>query len=900
MIFKQKKHHVLLSYAIAVGAFALSASAAMAQQAERVTVTGSNIKSVNAETSLPVQIITKDDIARTGATTTADLMDKLSSNSGGYNVSVGVGDSGQPGFSGASMRGLGSSNTLILLNGRRMANYAFNGGAVDLNSISLAAVERVEVLKDGASAIYGTDAIGGVINFILRKDFQGAEVSAYTTDTKHGGGNTNKLTATLGYGDLNTQKFNVFVSLDGENSQALPGAMRDFAKTGIRPDLGFTKTSGNSYPANFTYAGGPGTLNTAAATGCAPAKGSYHINPADGTVSTTRNDCRYDYTSQLDIFPPVERQSVLGRGVFQIANDHQAFAEYMQVDNKTRFASSQTPINDFTGNGPFLYPAGGKYYPASVTLANGTVVRPTGDLKLAYRGVDSGLRTDEAVSQATRFIVGLQGVVAGWDYNTAFNQSKSKIDDNYVDGWLYESKLKAAMLTGNINPFSTTGQDAAGQALLNGAKILGLVRTAEGTTTSWDGKISREIAQLAAGPVELAVGAEHRKEELKDTPQPVFTSGDILGGGGNLQKIAASRTVNALFTELNIPLMKELTAQLALRYDNYSDVGNTTNPKIGLRYQPTKSVLVRGSYNTGFRAPTLPDLFSPNYRGNTADNHNDPIRCPNGVPVGAFVNAGLECDAQQPNQGGGNAKLEPEKSTQWSLGTVLEPTKGVVVTADYWSIERKNSIGGLGDNTIFGNYAKYSSLYVVRRASDNTLGIPGPIDYVIQTQQNLGKYKTEGLDLNLSWTLPKTTFGQFKVGIDGTLITKYQYQTEKDGAWINNLGKFTSDNYAIPRWRHTATLNYLYGAWGATLANNFVQGYQDDGGTRDVGNYSTWDAQVSWAGIKNLQVVAGMRNLLDTNPPASVQGQTFQVGYDPRFTNPLGRMLYARLSYAFK
>ncbi|MBI3523186.1 MAG: TonB-dependent receptor [Betaproteobacteria bacterium] len=898
MMLKQKRIHVLIGYAIGVGAFTLTASTVQAQQPERITITGSSISRVATENALPIQVISQEDIKRSGVTTTADLMDKLSSNSGGYNVSVGVGDSGQPGFSGASMRGLGSSNTLVLLNGRRVANYAFNGGAVDLNSISLAAVERVEILKDGASAIYGTDAIGGVINFILRKDFKGAEVSAYTTDTKHGGGNTNKVTATFGYGDLQTQKFNVFLAIDGENSQALHATQRDFAKTGIRPDLGFSKTSGNSYPANFTYAGGPGTLNPAAATGCVPALGSYHINPSTGAPSTTRNDCRFDYSSQLDIFPPVERQSVLARGVFQLSADHQAFAEFMQVDNKTRFASSQTPINDFTGNGPFLYPAGGKYYPTSVTLANGTVVHPTGDLTLAFRGVASGLRTDEAVSKANRFIVGLEGVVSGWDYNTAFSQSKSKVDDNYVDGWLYESKMKAVLLTGNVNPFGP--QDAAGNALLQSAKILGLVRTAEGKTTSWDGKISREIAKMASGPLELAIGAEHRKEELSDIPQPVFSSGDILGGGGNLQKIGASRTVNALFTELNVPLRKDLTAQLAVRYDDYSDVGSTTNPKIGLRYQPTKSVLVRGSYNTGFRAPTLPDLFSPNYRGNTADNHNDPIRCPNGVPVGPFVNAGLECDAQMPNQGGGNPKLQPEKSTQWSLGTVLELAKGWVATADYWSIERKNSINSLGDNTLFGNYAKYSSQYFVRRPSDNNVGIPGPIDYVIQTQQNLGKYKTEGLDLNVAWTLPRTSYGQFKLAIDGTLVTKYEYQTEKDGVFINNLGKYTSDNFAIPRWRHTATVNYQRGAWDATLANNFVQGYQDDGGARDVGNYSTWDAQVAWSGIKNLQLVAGIRNLLDTDPPASVQGQTFQVGYDPRFTNPLGRMIYGSFNYKFK
>jgi iron complex outermembrane receptor protein len=916
---RMKKLSYALAHILGAGvAMTVASTPAFAQQAqkiEKIEVTGSNIKRIEGESALPVTVISRDEINKSGATTAAELLDKISANSGGgYNVSQGVGDSGTPGLSSASLRGLGSTNTLILLNGRRLSNYAFNasgGGTVNLNQIPLAAVERVEVLKDGASAIYGTDAIGGVINFILRKDYTGAEITAYGTKTQHGGGNTRRYTGAIGFGDINKQRFNVLATFDYEKDTPLKASQRLFGSTAIRPDMGFSRTSGNTFPANFTFGGR--TLNASAVNGCNPTFGSFRITAATGAPSALQTFCRQDFAAVLDIYPPSERKGFFGRAAFQLANDHQLFAEYNLSKNKTTFASSETPVNDFAGNGPIVYPASGPFYPTSITLPSGEVVRPTGALPLAWRLKQGGLRTNRVDTDESRFVVGAQGVLAGWDYNGAYTHSESKASDNYIDGFVRETSLRAALATGLIDPFSGGPQTAAGQTLINNAKILETVRDSKAKVSTIDGKISKELMEMRAGPLALAIGAEHRKEELADSPKEVLFSGDILGGGGALPPTNADRNVTAVFGELNVPIIRNLEAQFAVRYDKYSDFGNTTNPKVALRWSPTKEILVRGSYSTGFRAPTLSDLFLPRFLSNTADTHNDPLRCSGSVPRGPYVNEGLECDAQFQNQLGGNTALTPEKSKNWTIGVIFEPTPTTSIGVDYFSIHRRNSIGALGDNTVFDVYGAADPLNAggrFVRNLRNTSGsgcvgdlpgtttpanVPCSINYVVQVQENLGKYNTSGLDIT----------GTAKVGpvtlrLESTYILQYRYQQQTDSDYIDNVGLVTSDNGAIPRYRHYASANWQTGPFGFTLAQNFVLGYIDDTPNRRVATYETWDAQARWEAWRGLGVMLGVKNLFDRDPPASNQGQTFQVGYDPRYTDAHGRTYYVGLKYAFK
>ncbi len=924
---RMKKLTLALVQALGAGvAVSIAATPVLAQQTqkiEKIEVTGSNIKRIEGESALPVTVISRDEIQKSGVQTAAELLQNITSNVNGYATAAAVGDSGTPGLAAAGLRGLGSTNTLVLLNGRRLSNYAFNaagGGTVNLNQIPLAAVERVEVLKDGASAIYGTDAIGGVINFILRKDYTGIEVTAYGTMTDQGGGNTRKYTAAVGFGDINKQRFNILATFDYQEDTSLKASKRkQFAGTAIRPDLGFSRTSGNAPPANFIFNGI--NYNTAAAAGCAPAAGSFQINAATGAPQPARLNCRYDFTSVLDIFPPSERKAFFTRGAWQWANDHQLFAEYHLSQNEITFASSETPVADFTGLFPFFYPAGGRFYPTSFVTpaaAGGQTITPTGNLTLAgWRAKQGGLRTNRADSEESRFVAGAQGVLAGWDYNAAYTQARSEVTDNYIDGWFSQQRLSAAIATGNINVFTTAPLDAAGLALLESAKVLQKVRESEAEVRIIDGRISRELMELKSGPLGLAAGFEYREEELNDRPDGVLSSGDLQGGGGALPATKAKRDITAFFAELNIPLLRNLEAQVAVRFDDYSDFGNTTNPKVAMRWTPTKRLLVRGSYSTGFRAPTLSDLFLPPFLSNTADNHNDPIRCPNSTPIGTFVNANFECDAQFQNQLGGNPRLKPEESRQWTLGVIFEPTPETSIGADFFAIHREDSIGALGDTTVFDNFGRADPLTANGRFVRGTRvagggcttdlpGIPTPanipcgIDFVIQGQDNLGNYVTTGVDLSASMRFPRGNMGQFTLRGEGTYIFRYRYQQEKNGPYFDNAGRFTADNGAITRWRHYVTLNWRSGPWGATVAQNFVLGYRDASEARRVGSYETYDAQATWEGWRGLGVTLGVKNVLDRDPPASDQGQFFQVGYDPRYTDPRGRMYYLGLKYAFK
>jgi len=330
----------------------------------KLEVTGSNIPRTDAESALPVQILTRKDIAHTGAATTPELMSRISANILGFNDELSLINSfypNQPGLASANLRGIGDGSTLVLLNGRRLANYAFNGGTVDLNAIPLSAIERVEILKDGASAIYGTDAIAGVVNFILRKDFHGIEAAADGAWTQHGGADAHQASVTAGYGDLSTDRFNAFATLSYRREEALHATDRPFSRTGYIPDEGVLQLSGASFPASIQARPGapPSLINPAFPNGCAPPT---LIPVALPNLSRTPF-CGYDFTSAIDVLPQVERTNVMGRATFQASADHQLFAEADYAYNRFLFRDSPTSVFQapLSIPQPVVYPSGGPY-----------------------------------------------------------------------------------------------------------------------------------------------------------------------------------------------------------------------------------------------------------------------------------------------------------------------------------------------------------------------------------------------------------------------------------------------------------------------------------------------------------------------------------------------------------
>ena len=863
----------------------------VAVQLPKVTVTGSNIPRSDVETALPVQVITREDIIRTGATTVPELMSKVSANIVGSNDQLSIGNSGQPGLASANLRGLGDGSTLVLLNGRRIANYAFNGGTVDLNSIPLTAIERVEILKDGASAIYGTDAIAGVINFILRKDFQGLEVSGYGGWTQHGGGDVQQATLTAGYGDLTKDHFNILGTIDYQKDGALAATARPFSRTAYIPDEGVNRLSRNTFPANIvvpsTIPGGRSTLiNPSYANGCAPPV-SIPVRGAPGQT------CFFDFASVIDTIPSVERLGAVGRATYAVNAENQIFAEGNYAANRFRFSIAPTPAP----GGLAIYPVGGPFYPTAFAAEHGL----TGDLPLAYRTVSLGPRINETDTDASRGVIGAEGIAGDWNYNAALSYSNSNQRDNFVSGYVSAQRLEDAVASGLINPFGPSG--AQGDALLAGTQVTGEIHRATGSTALLDITASKELFTLPGGPLAIAVGAEGRREKLDNQYMPVFTSGDVLGANGDSKSVGGNRTVAAVYIEASVPFAKDVEAQFAVRYDHYSDFGNTVNPKVALRWQPLRALLLRTSWGTGFRAPTLPDLYTPATHSQSPELE-DPIRCPvTGYDSDCFAVANVVF--------GGNPNLKPETSEQFNVGVVWEPVPGLSLTADYWKINKSGVIGVLSPSALFGNYDRFAPTHIIRGPADPAFPkLPGPIDTIVVLNENLGDLRTSGIDVDVNWRSPATSFGRFNFVLNGTYIIAWEQQL--DGVnYASGVGQ-TVDGIVgpIPRWKHHLTLGWDYGSWGATLGQTYQTGYQDANvdangqplpvQSRMVSAYDVWDLQGRYTGIRNTTLVLGIKNLMDRAPPFSNQPFSLQVGYDPIYADPRGRVFYARLTFAFK
>lgn len=861
---------------------ALAPWPALAQQEsvapmQRVEVTGTSIKRLAAQSSLPITSIRADDFAKQGLATVQEVLATIPMNqtSTGASQSVGAGTGGR---STADLRGLGSDKTLVLLNGRRLANHPFFADTVDLNIIPVAALDRVEVLRDGASAIYGTDAIGGVVNFITKRSYTGvaATVEAFMP-TGSGGGDEQRVNVTGGWGDLGTDGFNFLGVVDYHRQSSLMAIDRDFARTGVRPERGVSQTSGTPFPANFFSANGI-SGNPSYFTGCAP---------PSSIPSTTNRTCRFDFTQFIDLIPETQQASVLGRYTRRFG-EHTGTIEYLQSRSTNESRVAPPPLAGIgltmTSTSPF-YPGGG-ITPAFPGL--------TGEaLDISWRPLVTGKREQRDTSESARLLAGMEGSWRGWDYNTAITHSIGRAESEFTGGYVIDARMIEGVAAGILNPFGA--QTTAGTTYLQNSLLLGEFLDAKIRSSALDFKASRDLMELRGGQLGFALGGEVRHDKAQYIVNRALAGQASSSGYADSQDQRGSRTIRALFAEVNAPLLPGVELNFAGRYDYYTDVGGRFNPKVALRWEATPAVLVRGSYNRGFRAPTLYDIYGPQTTTNTAEPWDDPLLCPGGVPV-AGANPSIVCDQQQNIRQGGNTALEPEKSRTWSAGIVLEPMRDLTLSADVWDIKLKQQISALAEQTLFGNFAKYRNLFVYNAAGTR-------LDYVLATTMNLGEVKTRGVDLSLLWRLPRNQWGNMALTIDGTYVDKYDYQNEPGGPFTENAGRY-ADASPVFRWRHNAALSWSMAPWTMTLANRYMSGYDDQNAVapqfeQRVDEYSTWSLAGTWSGSRRVDITAGIKNIFDDEPPYTNQTTTFQQGYDPRYTDPLGRTFYVRATYKF-
>ena len=902
-----------LLVAALAAAFPLAAWSQDSQQLQRVEITGSSIKRIDAETALPVQVITRDQIQKSGATNVEQLLQTVASiSSSGGNVTSASSGATTGSISSISLHGLTSLRTLVLLNGRRIAPYGigFTGDSVsvDVNSIPLAAIERVEVLKDGASAVYGSDAIAGVVNFILRQEFKGIELTGEYGDTTRGGASFKRASGIFGLGDLAADRFNLMLTASYQKEGALFGRDRSFASSGINAVN--DTSSGNTFPANIAALDGSfGSHNPSAPGGCLAPYSTLDPN-FPNTV------CRFDPAPLVTLIPAAERTSIFASGKFALTPDIQAYAEASYNRNATRVIIQPVPLSDqfnipannaLCGQAPYnttvpgscvsaivLTPASA-FYPTA--YVQGITGGATPDLLVRYRAAVNGNRDFTDIATAPRFVAGLKGAAMGWDFDAAALYSESRVSEVDNDGYPALSQIMPLLNSGTVDFFGPN--TAAIDTALRASNFTGDAFSIKSSLTSLAAHGSRDVFTLPAGPVGLAVGFEGRKEKYNFDASPAIASGDISGYGGNLASVDKTRNVGAVFGEVNVPIVKGLEADGAVRYDHYEGVGSSTTPKVSLRWQPNPQILLRTSYGRGFRAPSLEDLYAPQTTGVTPQGATDPLRCPtthDGVK---------DCSTQFAVTNGGLASLKPEKSKNFTLGTVLEPVNNVSVGIDYFSVRVSNTIvNGIGSAVILSDPVKYAS-YITRGPVDPAFpNLPGPIQNINLVNLNLGETNVSGFDFDVKWRLPANDFGRFTINASATYFDQFD-TSNPDGSFTGNVDQVNAaSGGVVPRFKSYVSLDWTRGPWNVVLAQNFQKGYNDllgtvNGDARRVSSFALYDLQATYSALKSWRFTLGARNIFDRDPPYSnAGGQTgFQSGYDNQYGDPRGRFIYGRVTY---
>ena len=948
-----------------------------------VLVTGSRIKQDPNNSALPLQIVTTQDLAREGINSPEQLIQFLSTNGNGAdnlqsNADVTTGaQRGTNGLSAANLRGQGSASTLVLLNGRRVAAHGLQGSAVDVNQIPFAALDRVEVLKDGASAIYGTDAIGGVINFITKKDFRGLSLAGFTDITQQGDAPIYRLSATAGYGDLQSQGFNVMAAVSKSWNGVLYGSQRDFVN-GNQPNRGLSiDTRGTpiatAFPINPTAAGVgitqggtllggasggtalaglvfPGTtqlangginiLDLPGGAGCGSVDGGLPYDEQLWAVPSARFACAYDTGRAAVIQQPLKTLTYYGRGTARFGS-HELFAEVTgsNADSAKRFSENQYTANNTSL--PIAYPRNGLTAATYDDVFNRIAavfpaIRPNFGKPIAFRFrcIACGVREYATSTDTFRGALGAEGPIGGgFDYRVGASYARSESSSVLGGGFHYRgtflssaaaaaSGIPGAVVggvdpraptapgattpgivglfnSGILNPFSL-GQSPAALAGLDAISARG-VRLYGGKyeVRQLDGSVSGKLFRLPGGSVQVAVGVDYRREtySFNGSNAATLASPDIFNAAfDNINALSSvSRHVKAAYGEIAIPIFTELEITAAARIDDYTGFGTTTNPKVTAKFRPVEWLLFRGSYNTGFRVPTFNQIFNgTTVSPNPGNNRVDPTTCATGT-----VSQLPGCAAITPDTlTGGNPNLGPETSDQFSGGVVFTPMARFSAAVDFWSIAVDNTIGALTIDQLLTNITSFPDRIQRDPATNIITGLDLRAD-------NIGSRRTQGLEVTLRGGFDALG-GQFIAGLDGTRLLKKREKLLPSASYGPSLiGVFTFAGDIGLKWKHNAFLTYSNDAVTLSVSQIHRSGYRNqalpgiangsvvrpDYNPR-VGSYTLYNLSAGVRVQPGFQLVLGVRNLLNQDPPFAVSydSNTGSGGsWEPRVADPRGR-----------
>ena len=780
-----KKTKVATGVLIMMGAtFALSMTQAVAQ-IQSVEVTGSRLKRADVEGALPITNITREEIQASGAVTVAEFMRTTTFSSAG-NFRPQSGSSAQS-FAGIDLRGIGSARTLVLLDGRRLPKAPNLGDAADLNIIPMAAIERIEILTDGASAIYGSDAIGGVVNFITRKDFEGIAVTAGRTTNSQPGGARNEASAIVG---VSNEKTKIIAGVSETSRGMVYTRQREWGAT-----------PGVSSFGNNIVTGGLRSLGTL--------KGDPKIGCTDPNFYLASNGtCSYNFNAVAADEAEVKNQALFFRGESKINNNWTAYLN-----------SSLSRVESFGRYAPT---------PASLTVKGNTPNNPTStDLVIRHRTAAAGNRDTNTGNNLFDTQIGVQGKLnANVDLDVGVRSSESKYAElgrNYIVRPILEQYV-------NSGAYNLYAPNANAPEVLNAIKAtigrdsLYSVKEVYGTASI------NNLFTLPGGKAGMVVGFEKRSDNYADIYDSLSEAGVIEGSAGN--SAAGGRKVESVFSELLMPVSKQVELGLALRSEKYSDFGSVLSPKASIRWQPAKNLTLRTSVGTGFAAPSLPVLTQKD--SFSAESVFDPRTCLafGGSGTGAAANnCNIAKLVQVDTYTGSNSSLKAENSKQFALGAVWDATSFLTMKADYYRIKIDDKIGLIGAQTLIDRSNGEdprgipAGLYVTRDAS-------GVITRVQQGYANEGTLSTSGLDLqaDVMW---KHAVGSFKHKLRVSRVMSY---TEDDTDYLGGLG--------MPKLRATLGNGWNRDIYSAAWNINLI-GKNGTASGRTAAQYITHDLQFS-------------------------------------------------------
>jgi iron complex outermembrane receptor protein len=876
-MFTNSKLTNAVRLACALSAACIASAPAFAQEAEedaveRISVTGSSIKRTDMEGALPVTTLSQEDIVRTGVTSIPDLIQQLPSMQGftAPSQSVGGGGGGQ---ATASLRGIGGEYTLVLLNGRRLA-AAGSGSSIDVNTIPLAAIERVEILTDGASALYGADAIAGVINFILKKDVQETTIQARYDKPQDTGGENFTFSLTTGFGDLSRDGFNVSLSASREDQTQLRSVDREFSKTGFIPfthngdDLMFLASSSNAIPGNarvrFNHPDGAVDANgnvirlTSTFNPYRLANGQCGPNsaPSNSASATSQVDsCVFDFTSTLEILPEFVRDNVILNGTLALGDSAEAYGtiNYSNFEQVARIAPYPTGNFTIPTDSALVQSEVFPNLPADILgFTPEQVMANVIDVAAAWRVLPGGNRTNQFTTDSLWMNFGVRGEFGDVSYDLSVTHAENEREDYILTGYPITSQFRPLVSSGAVNVFASpddlTDEDRAAvqSTMYNGPR-----RIDDTGLTMIEGSFSAPVFELPGGDVYLGGGFDYREMSYEQAASEAYQQATILFVNP-LPEFDLERSSYGAFLEMVAPITDNFEVTASVRYDDISDIDSTstlwgdlngdgvndpttvsdtrgvdmddTTYKVSLAYRPTEEWLLRASIGTGFKAPTMLQVARPQTPFGVTGNVYD---CPftGSDPLAQFC---LDPQSQYAVVSQGNQDLQPEESEQYSFGAVYGG-ENFEFSVDYFNIELTNQVLPATEGQIFGNPQQFRNLFTTQLNPGTGLQELA----MISASANVGSANIEGIDYSVTVN-NQIGSAELTTTLAGTYMIENNYLRTGTGTgdtpaiFDTSLGIKGPDDNVVFRNRFRIVNTLTHGDFAHSININYQSGWTDE------------------------------------------------------------------------